>query len=75
MTKDVPEIFPGTVEVDETYVGGQWKNKRKTFRDQGTKRERGTKKQPVFGILCRNGTVWAEVVDDVEANTLQLLIS
>ena len=36
MTQDVPEIFSGTVEVDETYVGGQWKNKRKTIRDQGT---------------------------------------
>lgn len=75
LTKDVPEIFSGTVEVDETYLGGQWKNKRKTIRDKGTKRGRGIKKQPVFGILCRNGTVWAEVVDDVEAGTLQPIIS
>jgi transposase-like protein len=29
----------------------------------------------VFGILCRNGAVWAEVVADVEANTLQPLIT
>jgi transposase len=75
LTKDVPEIFSGTVEVDETYLGGQWKNKRKTIREQGTKRGRGTQKQPVFGILCRNGSVWAEVVDDVGAETLQPLIS
>jgi transposase len=75
LIKDVPEIFSGTVEVDETYLGGQWKNKRKTIRDHGTKRGRGTKKQPVFGILCRNGSVWAEVVDDVGAETLQPLIS
>ena len=75
MTKDVPEIFSGTVEVDETYLGGQQKNKRKTIRDEGTKRGRGTRKQPVFGILCRNGTVWAEIVEDVEADTLQPLIS
>jgi len=75
LTRDVPEIFSGTVEVDETYLGGQWKNKRKTVRDEGTKRGRGTKKQPVFGILCRNGTVWAEVVNDVEAATLQPLIT
>ena len=75
LTKDVPEIFSGTVEVDETYVGGQWKNKRKIIRDMGSKRGRGIKKQQVFGILCRNGTVWAEIVDDVEAGTLQPLLS
>ena len=74
LIKDVPEIFSGTVEVDETYLGGQWKNKRKTIRDNGTNRGRGTKKQPVFGILCRDGTVWAEVVVDVGAETLQPLI-
>ncbi len=75
LTKDVPDVFTGTVEVDETYLGGQWKNKRKPIRDHGTKRGRGTKKQSVFGILCRNGTVWAEVVNDVEADTLQPLIT
>jgi hypothetical protein len=32
LTKDVPGIFSGTVEVDETYLGGQWKNKRKIIR-------------------------------------------
>jgi len=37
LAKDVPEIFSGTVEVDETYLGGQWKNKRKSIRDHGTK--------------------------------------
>jgi len=25
MAKDIPEIFSDTVEVDETYLGGQWK--------------------------------------------------
>jgi len=75
LAKDVPETFSGIVEVDETYLGGQWKNKRKMIRDRGTKRGRGTKKQPVFGILCRNGQVWAEVVESVEADTLQPLIS
>jgi hypothetical protein len=75
LTKDVPEIFSGTVEVDETYLGGQWKNKRRPVQDQGSKRGWGTTKQPVFGILCRDGSVWAEVVDDVSAETLQPLIS
>jgi len=28
MTKNVPPVFEGIVGVDETYIGGQWKNKR-----------------------------------------------
>jgi len=44
-------------------------------RDQGTKRRNGTKKEPVFGILCRNGLVRAEVADDVEDAMLQSLIT
>lgn len=72
---DVPGVFSGIVEVDETYLGGQWKNKPKTVRDSGTKRGRGTNKQPVFGIYCRSGLVWAELVDDVTGETLLPLIT
>lgn len=75
MATDVPKQFSGIVEVDETYLGGQWKNKRKSVRAKGTKRGRGTSKQPVFGIYCRSGKVWAEIVDDVESKTLQPLIN
>ena len=76
MTKDIPTVFEGIVEVDETYVGGKWKNKsvRMKLRLGKTKRGRGTFKQPVFGILCRNGKVFAEVVGGVEANDLQPII-
>lgn len=74
MKEDVPTTFTGVVEVDETYLGGQWKNKRKPVRQHGTKRGRGTSKQPVFGILCRNGQVWAHLVAGVESADLQPLI-
>ncbi len=72
--RGVPPVFRGTVEVDETYLGGAWKNKRRSQRSAGTRRGRGTTKTPVFGILCRGGQVWAQVVPDVEANTLLPLI-
>ena len=75
ITKDVPKQFSGIVEVDETYIGGRWINKRKRIRAKGTKRGRGTSKQPVFGIYARRGVVWAEIVDNAEAKTLQPLIT
>lgn len=63
MIKDIPEVFSGTVEVDETYLDGQWKNKRKNIKRKAqikgkvSKKGRDTSKQPAFGILCKNGTV------------------
>lgn len=76
MTKDVPDVFEGIVEVDETYIGGQWKNKRLEIKAKSmqSKRGRGTTKQPVFGILCRSGKVFAELIDVAEAETLQPII-
>jgi len=74
MASDIPPVFEGTVEIDETYLGGAWRNKRKPDRSKGAKRGRGTSKQAVFGILCRSGQVWAEVVPNVEANTLLPLL-
>jgi|TARA_B100002003_G_scaffold237674_1_gene255042 transposase-like protein len=75
MGRDIPPVFSGVVEVDETYVGGAWRNQRQAKREQGTKRGRGVAtKQPVFGILARGGQVWAEVVPNVQRATLQRLI-
>lgn len=74
MARDVPAIFSGTVEIDETYLGGAWRNKRRSERAHGTKRGRGTTKQAVFGILARGGQVWAQVVPKVAAKTLLPLL-
>ena len=76
MTKDVFDVFSGDVEVDETYLGGQWKNKHLSTKATlpKPKRGRGTTKQPIFGNLCRNGQVCAELIDNTEAKSLQPLI-
>jgi len=47
---------------------------RSNGRAKGSKRGRGTAKQAVFGVLCRNGQVWAKVVPNVEADTLMPLL-
>jgi transposase-like protein len=82
MTKDLPEVFEGIIEVDETYLGGQMKNKRikEKFQikaeNKGKKKMSGfgTVKQPAFGILCRKGKVFAKIVSGIEAKDLQPLI-
>jgi transposase-like protein len=82
ITKDVPDIFTETVEVDETYLGGQKKNKNKKQLkkeieqfDKESKRGFGTTKQPVFGILCRSGKVFARMVEDTKAKDLIPIIT
>lgn len=78
---DLPLVFEGTVEVDETYLGGQKKNKnkrqlRKEVRLYGqSKKGKGTIKQPVFGILCGSGKVYAKIVKDIEAKDLIPIIT
>jgi len=42
--------------------------------DQGYQEGKRHVKQPVFGIYARKGIVWAELVDEAEARTLQPLI-
>lgn len=72
--EDTAKMFEGVVEVDETYVGGTYKNKRRKYRKHKAKRGRGTAKTPVFGILQRDGKIWVQVVADVKAETLIPLI-
>ncbi len=48
------KTFEAMVEIDETYIGGKPRKKnRKDNRDEHNKRGRGTKKNPVIGIVDR----------------------
>ncbi len=62
------EPLNGTVEVDETYVGGKPR-----YRGQGIY-GRGTRKQPVMALVQRNGEVRTRVIADVTAHTLKSAI-
>lgn len=59
----------GTVEADETYVGGKPRNV-----GQGI-RGRGTKKTPVFAMVERGGNVRASVVQRLDGKTLSAAIN
>ena len=78
--ENIKPVF-GTVEIDETYVGPKFKNRRKKNREyyrrvDAVKRGRGaiTLLQPVFGFYQRNGTVYVEFVCDAKKKTLQDII-
>jgi transposase len=78
--KEMVKFF-GIVEVDETYIGPKFKNRRKKKRNflkriGVVKRGRGSKilQQPVFGMYQRDGRVYIKFVRDAEKNTLQNII-
>jgi len=58
----MPEPLEGTVEVDETYVGGK--------PPRGSKRGRGTPKEVVIGIRQRGGELRFFHADDCKSGTL-----
>ncbi len=75
------EKFFGEVEVDETYIGPKFKNRKRKKREKlrkvdAVKRGRGAKilLQPIFGIYQRNGTVYMKFVKDTGKKTLQKII-
>ena len=63
MSEDIPGPVSGTVEMDETYIGGQRKNKRLHIRRLApAKRGHGTDKLPIVGLFSREtGQVYVEV--------------
>lgn len=71
----------GTIELDESFYGGTFKNLRKKVRMELrrlglNKRGGGAKyrKQPVFGIFKRNGRVYLEPIPEAKAKILSPII-
>jgi len=75
MADDPKGKMTGTVEVDETYVGGKPpKDQRKLAewnKRHKRKRGRGTAKTPVVALVQRGGTVRARPVANVKAGELR----
>lgn len=66
----------GTVEVDETYIGGKARNMSRERKEKVIKGTGGqaSGKTAVLGIVQRDGRIHRRVVTDVSANTLKQAI-
>jgi len=67
--KEFEKLF-GEIELDESYFGAK---RKRGFRGK-LKRGRGTRKQPVFGLLKRNGRVYTEIIPNCKKPVLQAII-
>lgn len=74
MASENNHTLSGTVEIDETFVGGKNKNRHKDKRVEKCQGRSYKDKTPVFGILERDGKVIAKVVPNTKAQTLVPLI-
>lgn len=66
-------MLTGTVEVDESYIGGEPKNRHAKKRDG--KLGRGINKQPIVSIVQRGGEVRTFVVDNVGSGNMYKIIT
>ena len=64
MSQNGGQLF-GTIEADETFVGGLSKNMHKKKREAAIKGTGGTGKTPILGMKSRDGEVRAKVVQSV----------
>jgi transposase-like protein len=74
MKQNKGQLF-GTIEADETYIGGKSKNMHAKIRKVKITGTAGVNKTPVFGMMSRDGQVRAKVVSGTSTAILHPIIT
>ena len=73
--REYGDILAGIIEADETYVGGENKNRHADKKAKGSQGRSTKDKVPVFGLLERGiDKVRAKIVKDITKKTLNRII-
>jgi len=67
-------MLDNRVEIDETYIGGDAKNKHEGKKERNENGRAISTKSPVFGMIERGGNVIAKQITDTKSNTLLPII-
>jgi transposase-like protein len=75
LATNAPAMLEGTIEADETYIGGKTSNKHKSKRDADNANGTGSiNKTPVFGMVERGGNIVTKVIAKADQGTIHPLL-